>query len=341
LAVTATPSYPVGTPDTTEASGDAPPSATALAGYQQSYVTNFKGSSLPSGWTAFNGVPGGDEGSLWKSSHVVVKNDQLELNAWQDPSSSNQWVTGGVCQCGVANTYGAYFVRSKMTGPGPTQVELLWPKTGWPPEIDFDETSGGDTTSIATLHYSSANLQVHQTENIDMTQWHTWGVIWSPTAVTYVVDGQVWGTETVSSEIPDQPMTLDITQQTWCTWGFACPTAPQSTDVNWVAEYTPGSAQTTASPSTSSAVATVVRPFARDSSILTKTLKAKIVTLANSIKANDDTVVRLTGYSDRLGTRSQDLKISRARALAVKRFLAQRLTDLGVTGVTITATGAV
>jgi outer membrane protein OmpA-like peptidoglycan-associated protein len=88
-------------------------------------------------------------------------------------------------------------------------------------------------------------------------------------------------------------------------------------------------------------VATVVRPFARDSSILTKALKAKIVTLANNIKANDDTVVRLTGYSDRQGTRSHDLKISRARALAVKRFLAQRLANLGVTGVTITATGSV
>ena len=227
-----------GTVDSTEPSGEAPPSATALPGYRQSYVNDFSGTALPAGWSAFNGAPGGDPGSLWASSHVVVGNGLLQLNTWQDLAHNNQWVSGGVSQNGVANTYGAYFVRSKLTGSGPTQVELLWPTVGWPPEIDFNETRGGDTSSVATLHFTSANSQEHSTVNIDMTQWHTWGVLWTPTSVTYTVDGQVWGVVNTTSEVPDQPMTLDITQQTWCSSGFACPTTPESTDVDWVAEYT-------------------------------------------------------------------------------------------------------
>jgi hypothetical protein len=49
----------------------------------------------------------------------------------------------------------------------------------------------------------------------------------------------VWGTVAVPSEIPNQAMTLDLQQQTWCTLGTACPTSPQSMDIDWVAEYTP------------------------------------------------------------------------------------------------------
>ena len=115
------------------------------------------------------------------SAHVEVNGGLLQLNAWRDPAYGGEWVTGGVCQCQVTNTYGAYFVRSRMTGAGPTQVELLWPASGWPPEIDFDETYGPVTSSMGTLHYTSNNSEIHNVVNVDMTQWHTWGVIWTPT----------------------------------------------------------------------------------------------------------------------------------------------------------------
>jgi beta-glucanase (GH16 family) len=65
-------------------------------------------------------------------------------------------------------------------------------------------------------------------------------VIWSASSITYTLDGRVWGTVTDPSEIPNQPMTLDLDQQTWCASGFACPTAPQSELIDWVAEYSAG-----------------------------------------------------------------------------------------------------
>jgi hypothetical protein len=231
--------YPVGVVDATEPSGMAPPAADALPGYTQSYVTDFSGSSLPSGWEVFTGNPGGDAGAQWGAAHVTVGAGLLSLDTWKDPAYNNEWVTGGLCQCGVAHTYGAYFVRSRVTGPGPTQVELLWP-TGnrWPPEIDFNESGGTTDWTSATLHFTSNNEQDQRRLNLDLTVWHTWGVLWTPTSVTYTVDGKVWGSVHVASEISDVPMTLDLTQQTWCSWNYACPNSPQSMQVDWVAEYT-------------------------------------------------------------------------------------------------------
>jgi beta-glucanase (GH16 family) len=209
-----------------------------MPGYTLTSSTDFTGTALPSGWSTFSGAAAGDPGSQWASSQVAVSGGLLQLNATE---KSNQWLTGGICDCRVSQTYGAFFVRSRLTGPGPTQVEMLWPASGgWPPEIDFDETYGATNLAQATLHYSSSNQQIHSNINIDMTAWHTWGVIWTPTSITYTVDGNVWGTVTDTSAIPNQPMSLHIQQQTWCSSGTACPTSPQSTDVDWIADYTLG-----------------------------------------------------------------------------------------------------
>jgi hypothetical protein len=230
--------YPIGNADSSEPSGYAPPSANALSNYSQTYVTDFGGSSVPSGWNIFTGQPGGDPGAQWGAAHVSVLGGLLSLNTYQDPSYNNEWVTGGLCQCGVAQTYGAYFVRSRVTGAGPTNVELLWPSASvWPPEIDFNETGGQTNGTSATVHSTSSNSQDQRTYSLDMTQWHTFGVIWTSTSITYTVDGNVWGTVTKASEVPQIGMTLDLTQQTWCKSGFACPTTPQSMQIDWVAEY--------------------------------------------------------------------------------------------------------
>ncbi len=233
--------YPWGTPDTSEPSGMAPPATDAMSGYSQTYTNDFPGGSLPSGWFAFSGQPGGDPGAMFAPAHVTVSGGMLQLNAWEDPAYGNKWATGGSCYCGSSQTYGAYFVRSRVTGAGPTEVNILWPKQPvWPPEIDFNETNGDTDATSATVHFTSKNLQdQRQLRNVNMTQWHTWGVIWSPTQIIYTVDGEVWGTVSVPSEIPSIPMTLDITQQTWCDSGWACPTQPESTQVDWVAIYTP------------------------------------------------------------------------------------------------------
>jgi beta-glucanase (GH16 family) len=235
----ATTAYPVGIADSSQPSGYAPPGVNALAGYQQSYVTNFTGSTLPSEWDPYEGQPGGDPGAQFDSAHVVVNNGVLQIKTYQDPAFNNEWVTGGTCLCNITSqTYGAYFVRSRLTGAGPTGVELLWPAGNtWPPEIDFNETYGDTSGTSATVHYTSANQQIQRTVSVDMTQWHTWGVIWTPTSITYTVDGNVWGQVTNSAAIPNGPMYISLQSQTWCSSNWACPTTPQSMLVDWVAQY--------------------------------------------------------------------------------------------------------
>lgn len=325
---TSTTSFPDGTPDASEPSGMAPPSANALPGYALTYETNFTGSKLPAGWDVYSGTPGNDPGGQWASSHVVVSGGVLQLNAFQDSAYNNEWVTGGLCQCGVSQVYGAYFVRSRMTGAGPTQAELLWPTGTWPPEIDFNETFGGDSSTMATVHYSGANLEDQRLLTIDMTQWHTWGVIWSPTSITYTVDGQAWAKVAVAAEIPNQPMSLDIQQQTFCDSGWACPTAPASTQINWVAEY-----------NTAIQYKVTVSPFKTDSSTLSSGLKTQIRSLAETIKAKGYTEVTLVGYSDDLVTPAKDLAASKKQALAVAAYLKQQLGALQVSGIIVSAVG--
>ena len=230
--------YPRGIVDSAEPSGVAPPGVNSFKGYVRSYVTDFNGNSLTSGWDVFTGVPAGSPGGKFASSHVVVRGGVLHLNTWKDPIYQNRWVTGGLCQCGVARVYGAYFVRSRITGDGPNQVELLWPANNqWPPEIDFNETQGGALATTWTIHYGPINSVDQGILKIDMTKWHTWGVIWTPKSIIYTVDGTAWGGTTNPVESPSIPMTLDFEQRTLCSVGRQCPTKGVSMLIDWVAEY--------------------------------------------------------------------------------------------------------
>jgi hypothetical protein len=232
--------YPIGVVESSEPSGYAPPPANALAGFTQSYVTDFPGTALPSAWGSYEGSIGGDPGAQYDQKHVTVGGGLLQFNTYQDPAFNNAWITGGACDCNLAaQTYGAWFVRSRLTGPGATEVELLVPDANvWPPELDFNESYADTTGTSATTHYGAGDATIERTVNIDLTQWHTWGLIWTPTSLTYTVDGNVWGTVDTAAAIPTIPMHLSLQQQTWCASNWACPTANSSLDVDWVAQYT-------------------------------------------------------------------------------------------------------
>ena len=235
----AVPHFPLGIVNAHEPSGMSPPGPYVLPHYRRVYATDFTGSVLPPGWVDFTGVPGGDPGGQFAPSHVNVARGMLQLRTWRDPAYHNKWASGGLCQCGLPFTYGAFFVRSRITGPGPNEVELLWPLSNiWPPEIDFYETGAKDNSTSWTLHYGASNSFVQQTLRIDQTKWHTWGVIWTPSKITYTVDGNEWGSFSGSYAIPTVPMTLDLQQRPGCSLGPVCTSVPQSMLVDWVTEYT-------------------------------------------------------------------------------------------------------
>jgi hypothetical protein len=233
--------FPVGRANRHEPSGMAPPGPNALAGFVRTYTADFVGTALPPGWLDFTGIPGGDPAGQFAATHVVVSDGLLHLNTWRDPRYADKWASGGLCQCGRPVTYGAFFVRSRITGKGPNEVELLWPADNqWPPEIDFNETGNQVHSTSFTIHYGTPQTGPFQEllKQVDMTRWNTWGVIWTPTKITFTVNGTPWGYFTDRAAIPHMAMTLDLEQRPGCWRGPVCTTQGQSMQVDWVAEYT-------------------------------------------------------------------------------------------------------
>jgi hypothetical protein len=214
-----------------------------MRGYVLSYRNDFSHRVLPSEWGKFAGVPSGDSGSEWAPSHVLAGGGVVRLSTYRDPKFGGRWVSGGMCQCGQGQgrLYGAFFVRSRVSGPGPDEAELLWPVApAWPPEVDLNESAFATNSTSWTVHYGNGNAFAQGTHSFNLERWHTWGVIWTARSLTFSMDGRLWGRTTNYAEIPHQPMTLDIDQQTRCnvpaSWA-ACPHHRATLEIDWVAEY--------------------------------------------------------------------------------------------------------
>jgi hypothetical protein len=232
--------YPKGRWDLKEPSHREPTGPNALPGYSRIYVNDFKTWLTDKQWFLYSGVPSGDPAGLFEPSHVSIGGGTLKINTYQDPNYGNQWVSGGVGLYSIHPTYGAFFVRSRETGVGADDVELLWPSNNqWPPEIDIDEMGIDPNSESWTVHYNSPGDQVQGTEAINVLKWHTWGVVWTPTAITFVVDGYAYGQVTDPWEIPNLPMTLGLQMQSWCGILPECPTKPTSMIIDWVTAYAP------------------------------------------------------------------------------------------------------
>jgi beta-glucanase (GH16 family) len=227
----------------------------APSGYQLVVAEKFTGTSVPSAWHPYQGQAGSDTGGWWDPSHVTVGNGALTLRTYKDPAHAgprSPWVEGGIdlWPSGVL-TDGEYLVRSRVTSAtGVTEVMLLWPNSdNWPPEIDFNESNGTNESTAHLIYGSASQPQTTQSvtltpATVNLTQWHTWGVIVTPTTITYTVDGKTWATMANHEQVP---MHLALQQQVWAcnnTAGRACPSAatPSEVDmqIDWVVVLAPG-----------------------------------------------------------------------------------------------------
>lgn len=211
-------------------------------------MQEFSGTSLPPGWIAYSGQPGGDGYGYWDPSNLTVSGGELHFGTSWD-AAKGLYSSAGV-YTGQVGTYGEYLVRMKgddEPGLAFTDVALLWPTANvWPPEIDFYEDAGGTRSGMAaTLHAGPNGNNCCFIQNplaVNATQWHTYGIIWTPNSITYTVDGSVWATVTASqlsppAQWPNQPMVLDLQSENI---GPAQPSGPIETmTVAWVAIYRP------------------------------------------------------------------------------------------------------
>ena len=221
-----------------------------LPGWHQTFADDFMTSGAPDPllWHMYRGHPGGDPGGLWDPSHIWATGGELVISAFQDPVDGNAWASGGlIASPAHSQTYGKYEVRFKMgNGQGIEHSILLWPTSNnWPPEIDFSEDDGAAsrTSDTTTLHYGAQNTKITNTTKVDLTQWHTLGVEWTPGQIVYTLDDRDWATID-NPHVPSVPMSLAIQTQAWScgpnAWE-ACPNASTPShvnmDVDWAVAY--------------------------------------------------------------------------------------------------------
>jgi len=188
-----------------------------IPGWHEVFADSFNGRTLDrSRWRVYWGPAGGDPAAWFSPSHVSVSKGMLVISAYHDPADGDRWVTGGVSSSpSLVQAYGKYLVRLRVeAGTGIGHALLLTPADGsWPPEIDFSEDNGRTrdrTAGDAALR--RRRQEGVQVTRVDLTQWHTLGVEWTPRMLRYTIDGRVWATVT-GSEVPAVPMALAVQTQ--------------------------------------------------------------------------------------------------------------------------------
>ncbi len=213
---------------------------TSTGSFTPIFADDFNGTSVNrANWAVYNNAK---TPKAHLAANVVVHDGMVSLETKYD-SALGRWTTAGMCLCqnkSLRQTYGEWEMHARVSAGDSRAVALLWPTSGWPPEVDFMEMGGEDAQgsrqlNTMTVHYGprSQNNMIHSSESGDFTQWHTIGVQWSPGVIRYLLDGQV--TRTVASpNVPNQQMWFGVQTSPEAA---AKPTTPVNFDIDWVREY--------------------------------------------------------------------------------------------------------
>ena len=235
----------------------------------------FNGTTLDtSKWTVQETSNGGYHSGIEcfenSPNNVSVSGGTLNLTVRQEAQPfhcstplggySTQYTSGMVSTYHKFNqAYGLFEVRAKFPDvqvPGLQTTLWLWPVNSkeygptWPDsgEIDFAEWfSKYGTTDIPVVHYDQALGATDQTTAqcaITPGQFHTYGVAWTPNALTILLDGNVCMTDDWDPAFPQsKPVPFNqpfITSLTQClgieTNQFVAGTVPlpATTQIDWV-----------------------------------------------------------------------------------------------------------
>lgn len=182
------------------------------------------------------GVYDSDGGNgMRRPSQITVQNGAVTITG---VPQGNNLLTGGM-QSYYQQKYGLWEARMKATpGAHVHPVLLLWPYNDvWPQggEVDYVEADNGLNQPEVSgyLHYGANNDQSMGELTVDMSQWHVYGVDWSPQGITYLVDGKPWFHDANPAHQPPAAMrpTIQLDYS-----GSGTPTAGSMT-VDWLRVY--------------------------------------------------------------------------------------------------------
>lgn len=219
---------------------------------------NFTGSGTPPGWAFDTGGYGfGDKQLQWNSDDnaQLTEHDGLVITADKGGEENSCWYgtcdyTAAKIQTSFAQTYGRFEARIKLP-PGPG----LWPAFWMIPaatvknpetlgEIDVIETNNRQPY-LVTGYVHDGNLFDYRAEKVlnfpISSQFHTFGVDWTPSGITWTIDGQAYGHIKSYHNWPfDQPfiMLLDLAVGgSWPGPPNASTVFPAQMIVSWVRVY--------------------------------------------------------------------------------------------------------
>ncbi len=273
---------PSPTPTPTPSPTPAPITSTGDPWYggQLLWDDEFNGPTIdPTKWTFDTGAGGWGNNELetYTTSNASIQNvadgsstdSCLVITAQKD--AQGNWTSARLKTLGLQSfTYGKIEARMKLPSGngmwpafwmmGTNQNSVGWPACG---ETDIMEMIGGtgvspsgatlsDSTVYGTLHWlSSATNAAASTQPEVYTlpsgkfsdAFHTFGVVWTPTSITYYVDGVQTGSVTPDSTTGttfQNPYYLLLNLAVGGNWPgnpTASTVSPQSLDVDWVRVY--------------------------------------------------------------------------------------------------------
>jgi beta-glucanase (GH16 family) len=244
-----------GTTDVSHPSGEAPPTCSP-PGYTMLINKDFNSASESSGMNMYTGaaVQYNDNVNTYKGGgHTTIHDGILDMEAVRPVGAAYATVGWAQLNSAMSNqVYGKYLIRFRLDAVSKLAIApLLWPVDNqWPAhgEIDFAEDDIGNRQIYANTHYAGPNNANYWLMNkaptaANAADWHTWGVEWTPTSLTFTVDGAAWGTVTNIDAVPQTKMYLGFVMN--CFNG-AC---PEGMDAHWeidwmtIYSYTPGTAE--------------------------------------------------------------------------------------------------
>ena len=172
------------------------------------------------------GIPGwgNDERQAYAAENVVIENGTLKIIAKKERKHDRDYTSGKIVTANsrgdatlgepaegkgtkFAQTYGRFEAKIRLSKP----LKGLWPAFwmmpdkatygGWPRsgEIDIMEISGADSGHASSAvhvkpagdgwHSSYAGVSHTFEEGKTYTDWHVYGVVWTPEEVIFLVDG--------------------------------------------------------------------------------------------------------------------------------------------------------
>lgn len=171
----------------------------------------FSGGELDSDWVVYDSTKSSDPDARVPSL-VTVSGGELHVATSGSKGS-------GLCLCGAdvkpTQPYGRWDVRARASvNPDHGFAILLWPNSGkWPEdgELDIAEFPGSNRSLLqTTVHYGTTNRKIMKFTHGDFAAWHTYSVVWRPTAVTYLVDDRPVLRVTDRAAIPTDAMHLAL-----------------------------------------------------------------------------------------------------------------------------------